>query len=651
PSVFDSVPTATSCSEVKDGSGITSRPLYFASVRSLQVLGRSAGLTASPFTAIAKRFSRCAIQYPSGSFTSAGILSKFAGLNATNVPRFVNVAAAAGSEVVRRSASRVPALSSCMKRLSTAEPPERKSSTLMPVSFSKALAMLCAAAIGVEVYHRTLPSRLAAAISTVSAAQTRPVKRKTASKIVIVFIRRLPDRVSLGLMRALIDWRGLGEEGLEDVIDQPIIGLLERSMRDARHDRELLVGVRQALEKGKQVLKARDPVIFAAHDDGRRRDLRRIDHRQSRAHIDIGAGRHGIIERQDRVGESLDCRIVRRAGMIAGEDAAHEGTVDRPAVDALVVRQALAAIRQSRAAFAGPDHRIERQTRDAPGMALGKERGAQRARGNAIDQERSGLARLCDIVARRGKIVGAVGDVAIDRALFVGAAIALHIDAPAIEAEAREIIHHRGIRPSRHLQIEGRLRGHGRAMNEEDRAARGRRIALALLPEKEPHIALLRPMLLRRYLACARHPMPPLFSAAKDLASRRIDRQERLAARCQIELRPRLNAQPQRPERHDIFGEIAEISMLLDEAAQPRLAGALRRFQPNALRPDGKIDLVARAHTRRQIERQFERPRRHDKPGAVLANLRREEIHQPHEIGDDAVRRAAIDLARRAVLL
>jgi hypothetical protein len=70
-----------------------------------------------------------------------------------------------------------------MKRLSTAEPPERNNSTLMPVSFSKRLAMLCAAATGVEVYQRTLPSRLAAAMSTAevaSAARAEPATRHTA---------------------------------------------------------------------------------------------------------------------------------------------------------------------------------------------------------------------------------------------------------------------------------------------------------------------------------------------------------------------------------------------------------------------------------------------------------------------------------------
>src|SRR3954449_4604800 len=46
------------------------------------------------------------------------------------------------------------------------EPPERNSSTLMPVSFSNMLATFWAVSIGTEQYQTTLPSRLAAAMST-----------------------------------------------------------------------------------------------------------------------------------------------------------------------------------------------------------------------------------------------------------------------------------------------------------------------------------------------------------------------------------------------------------------------------------------------------------------------------------------------------
>ena len=109
---------------------------------------------------------------------------------------------------------------------------------------------------------------------------------------------------------------------------------------------------------------------------------------------------------------------------------------------------------------------------------------------------------LDDVIAGCFQIVGAVGDVAIDRARLVGAAIALHVDAPAIESEPGEIIHHRGMGPARNLEIECRLRGHRRAVHEQDGGlAVGR--SGAFLPQEEFHISLARPMLPARNLGAA----------------------------------------------------------------------------------------------------------------------------------------------------
>jgi hypothetical protein len=47
------------------------------------------------------------------------------------------------------------------------EPPERNSSTLMPVCCSNMLEIFCAVSTGTEQYQTTLPSRFAAARSTV----------------------------------------------------------------------------------------------------------------------------------------------------------------------------------------------------------------------------------------------------------------------------------------------------------------------------------------------------------------------------------------------------------------------------------------------------------------------------------------------------
>ena len=78
--------------------------------------------------------------------------------------------AAAGSEIVKTSATTRRASISCMKRRSTADPPERNSSTLMPVSAWNMLAIFWAVSTGVEVYQVTAASFRAAAMSTGSTA-------------------------------------------------------------------------------------------------------------------------------------------------------------------------------------------------------------------------------------------------------------------------------------------------------------------------------------------------------------------------------------------------------------------------------------------------------------------------------------------------
>ncbi len=126
---------------------------------------------------------------------------------------------------------------------------------------------------------------------------------------------------------------------------------------------------------------------------------------------------------------------------------------------------------ERRRAFAGPHHGVEREPADQIGMALREQRRAQRARRDAVDQQRPLAAQLLDIARGGEAIVGALRDRRVVVAVLGGAAVALHVDAPAVEAAAREQIHHRGIRPARHLQVEGRLRGHRRAVDEQDRAA------------------------------------------------------------------------------------------------------------------------------------------------------------------------------------
>lgn len=105
------------------------------------------------------------------------------------------------------------------------------------------------------------------------------------------------------------------------MVHHQIIDLLEAGVRDAGHYRKLLVGVRQAPEKLEQIVKAGDAVELAAHDDGGHGDSLRIDHRQPGAHVDVGARRHRIIKRENRVGEGLDHFFLGTARVIAVENA------------------------------------------------------------------------------------------------------------------------------------------------------------------------------------------------------------------------------------------------------------------------------------------------------------------------------------------
>ena len=181
--------------------------------------------------------------------------------------------------------------------------------------------------------------------------------------------------------------------------------------------------------------------------------------------------------------------------MVAVEDRVHEGAIDRPAVLRLEFRQPLAPVGQRRGAFAGPHHGVEREAVDHLGMPFGEQRGAQRTRRDAVDQQRARPAQLPDIGRGRVAIVGAERDRRVVVAVLGGAAIALHVDAPGVVALLGEVLHGGGIRPARHLEIEGRLRGHRGAVHEQDRAAGLGRIARDLVPQEQLDVALVGPVL------------------------------------------------------------------------------------------------------------------------------------------------------------
>src|ERR1700682_3774621 len=80
----------------------------------------------------------------------------------------------------------------------------------------------------------------------------------------------------------------LGEKAVQKVIHGEVVLLLEARVRDPLHDRELLVRMRQAPVEGEQVVHPGDAVVLAAQHESRHGDLRRVDDRQLRAHVDIG---------------------------------------------------------------------------------------------------------------------------------------------------------------------------------------------------------------------------------------------------------------------------------------------------------------------------------------------------------------------------
>src|SRR5262249_50643541 len=93
-------------------------------------------------------------------------------------------------------------------------------------------------------------------------------------------------------------YRGwLREETPQDVIDQRVVFLLKARVRNPRHHRKMLIGIRQAGEEGEQILKARDAIPLAAHDQRGHGNFLRVHHREIAAHVDIGAGRHRAVQR------------------------------------------------------------------------------------------------------------------------------------------------------------------------------------------------------------------------------------------------------------------------------------------------------------------------------------------------------------------
>jgi class 3 adenylate cyclase len=139
------------------------------------------------------------------------------------------------------------------------------------------------------------------------------------------------------------------------------------------------LAVRDAIMTRSGRLEPGDAVVLAAHDDRRDGDPLGVHHQQVGAHVDVGAVRHRVVQRQDGVGERLDRRVVGRPGMVAGESRADEGPVDRPPARGPKLRELRAALGQRRAALAGPGERVQRQPLDPVRVPCREHGGAQGA--------------------------------------------------------------------------------------------------------------------------------------------------------------------------------------------------------------------------------------------------------------------------------
>ena len=201
------------------------------------------------------------------------------------------------------------------------------------------------------------------------------------------------------------------------------------------------------------------PSNWPRSTSGGHRDLLRVHHRQLAAHVDVGAVGHAVVERQDGVGKGVDRGLV---GAVRDGRARRSSRRTRGrSAAAWLARNSGSFLR--RCSSVGAPSPVQtnassasRATRSR--MALREQRGAQRARADAVGQEAARRrASASDVVGGGVQVVGAVGDVAVDVAPLVAAAVAFHVDAPADEAALGEPVHHARVGPPRHRQVEGRL--------------------------------------------------------------------------------------------------------------------------------------------------------------------------------------------------
>ena len=271
-----------------------------------------------------------------------------------------------------------------------------------------------------------------------------------------------------------------------------------RAVRGVRQNLELAVAVRELAIEIEQVVVGRIAVPLAADHQHRAEHLGRIDRRQVRRHVEIGAGRDRIAERHFHRDDRLGHRRVVAAGVtVAGEDRAdHGGVALAPRVGAQLV-DALAPPRDLRRAFALVGEGADHQAVDPLGLRLRVGAGADAAGRCAVEVHLLLAGLLHDDGNRGLQILDAARDVGIV-ARRAGIAVAVVVHGPDVVAVARKHVHERVFALARHREVIGRPRRVRGAVHEEQdrqrRLARLRR-ADALAPEVELHVALFRPVL------------------------------------------------------------------------------------------------------------------------------------------------------------
>jgi len=127
-------------------------------------------------------------------------------------------------------------------------------------------------------------------------------------------------------------------------------------------------------------------VELAAQDERRHSDLRRVDERQLRAHVDVGTGRHRVVERHgSRWRTPRWWRRPRCRGDRAGRCCARKRGRSGDGVST-GTRAAASCARRASGCLAGPDEGIEREPRHAFGMRWAKSAAFKAPEEDAVKQ-------------------------------------------------------------------------------------------------------------------------------------------------------------------------------------------------------------------------------------------------------------------------